>query len=170
MNMIRNQEAKQLAEIELNKRSFSNDDTLIILDEQTIEKEYAWIFFYRSKKYEETQDKRFLVGGNGPIFISKTNGQIASFRTGLSIDEMIDQYEEENNYWHLTLNQKMLLNVNQFLAMRNLLHWSIAQLSDFKKSTNNVIEIGSKRRLLAIQEQFALENIKTDIQLILNKD
>jgi len=168
--MITNQEAKQLAEIELNKRSISSDDSLIILDVHTIEKEYAWIFFYQSKKYEETKDIRFLVGGNGPLFISKTNGQIASFRTGLSIDEMIDQYEEENNYWHLTLNQKMLLNVNQFLAIRKLLHWSITQLSDFKKSTNNIVEIGSKRRLLAIQEQLALENIKTNIELILDKE
>lgn len=168
--MITNQEAKQLAEIELNERSISSDDSLIILDEHTIEKEYAWIFFYQSKKYKETKDIRFLVGGNGPLFISKTNGQVASFRTGLSIDEMIDQYEEENNCWHLILNQKMSLNVNQFLAMRQLLHWSITQLSDFKKSTNNVIEFGSKRRLLAIQEQFALENIKADVQLILNKD
>ena len=50
MNMITNQEAKQLAEIELNKRSFSNDDTLIILDEQTIEKEYKRWTVYRPRK------------------------------------------------------------------------------------------------------------------------
>ena len=94
--MITFQEARKIAEAEINKYQTLGDDSLIIIDNQTIEKDYAWIFPYTSKKYWETNDVNYAIGGNGPLFISKFDGQISKYRTGLSIEEMIDEYEEKN--------------------------------------------------------------------------
>lgn len=42
--MITFQKAKQIAEDEINKHKTLSDELLIIIDEQAVEKEYAWIF------------------------------------------------------------------------------------------------------------------------------
>lgn len=74
----------------------TKDDNLEIIDNQTIDKPSFSIFFYTSKKYLQTGDDQFAVGGNAPLFISKQNGKISIFRTGMDLEEMIKDYEAEN--------------------------------------------------------------------------
>ena len=76
--MITFQQARQIAEAEIGNYQFSDNDFLIIIDELTIEKEYAWIFSYTSKRYWETNDFMHAIAGNGPLFVSKSNGQVSN--------------------------------------------------------------------------------------------
>jgi hypothetical protein len=158
------QEARQIAELEIIRElTLDNQDSLIIIDKQTIEKEYAWIFFYTSKKFFETKDIMFALGGNGPLFISKLNGQISRYRTGLSVDEMIDQYEEENKIWHLTLTDFIFANTNKTLAFRKVLGLTLSQIAECKKNSSIAFENGSRTRLLEIQKQLLLKDIPTSL-------
>lgn len=75
-----------MAEAEISRR-LPDSDFLIVMDEEIIEKEYAWIFPYTSKKYHETNNISHALGGNGPLFVSKLDGHISTYRTGLSIEE-----------------------------------------------------------------------------------
>lgn len=42
------------------------------------EKEYGWLFYWDSKRFDETQDPQWLVFGNGPILILHT-GEVVRF-------------------------------------------------------------------------------------------
>jgi Immunity protein 35 len=73
------------------------NDKLIILDNLTIEKPYAWIFTYTSKLWHETEDNKYALGGNAPIIVDKKSGEQTSYSTAFSLDTLIDKYEEEKS-------------------------------------------------------------------------
>jgi hypothetical protein len=44
---------------------------LVLLKDQTIERSFGWVFFYDSKRHNETRDLRDAVAGNAPIVVTR---------------------------------------------------------------------------------------------------
>jgi len=65
----------------------------VIVPEHTIEEPWGWVFFYQSKKYIETMDERYLLLGNGPLFISK-QGQIFLYGSDSDPDEFVRYFRK----------------------------------------------------------------------------
>jgi transcription termination factor Rho len=162
--MLSYQEARQIAEAEITKNKFADDDSLIIIDELTIEKEYAWIFSYTSKRYWETNDMKYAIAGNAPIFISKSDGRIAKYRTGLSVDGMIDEHEEINKLWTLVLLDNIFGDTDKILVLRQVLDLTIDEISDLKTNKQRVLESGSKTRLIKLQTELAIRKITSEVR------
>ncbi len=66
---------------------------LLIADALTIEKEWGRVFFYTSKKFLETQDYQYALGGNAPYIVNRFDGSIHDTGTAYPIEYYIDQYE-----------------------------------------------------------------------------
>ena len=161
--MLTFQEAKQIAEVQINQQRFADNDSLIIIEEGIIEKEYAWIFSYTSKKYWETKDMNYAIAGNGPLFVSKLDGQISTYRTGLTVDGMIEEHEEKNNVWILSLTDT--LEPSLHLVLKQILNWTQGQFIEFRKDSYGIIDRGSKRRLVEVQSNLGAANILTTLTL-----
>jgi len=69
------------------------DDEYIILDSETIEKEWGWVFFYTSKKCYETKDEKYSVAGNAPLLVLRENGQVLVTGTAYEIEYYIERFE-----------------------------------------------------------------------------
>ena len=160
--MLTFQQAREIAAAEISKQ-WPNDDSLLIIDDLTIDKEYAWIFQYTSKRYWETKDITFAPGGNSPLFVSKMNGKISSYRTGLSLDEMINEYEEENKIWNLILTDDVYGDTKKMSFLRKVLDLQLDKISDFKTNTAIIISSGAKTRLSSIQKRLGSKNIRTGL-------
>lgn len=65
----------------------------MVLDNETIEKEWGWVFFYQNKKYLDTGDFRFMLGGNAPYIVNKYTGVIVVTGTAQDIEHYIEEYE-----------------------------------------------------------------------------
>ena len=68
------------------------NDELIIVD--SLDKEYGWIFFYDSKRYWETKDFQYVIAGNAPIVVEKSDGSLHVLNTAQELDDMIGDYEK----------------------------------------------------------------------------
>ena len=68
-------------------------DSVIILDKNTIEKSYGWIFFYQHRRYLETGRTRDALIGNGPLLVDKNSGKVVVFGSSGSIDYWCSLYE-----------------------------------------------------------------------------
>ena len=66
---------------------------LVLLEEDTIEKPYGWIFFYQSKPYLETGNISFALAGNGPFLVKKADGMIKVFGSAYGTDYYLEEYE-----------------------------------------------------------------------------
>ena len=82
--------AKSIATAFINPRGGKDDLTAnAILDEQTIERWYGWLFFYQSRKYVQTRDDRYLTvpGTSLPVVVYKSNGNV---RDVLTLEYLLD--------------------------------------------------------------------------------
>ena len=69
------------------------DDELVISDDDTIETAYGWVFFYDSKRFLETGAFEYMLAGNGPPLVEKSDGSVHPLTSALPVDEAIRDYE-----------------------------------------------------------------------------
>lgn len=65
---------------------------LAILDEETQEHEFGWVFFYNSVKFIESGDFRDALGGNAPLIIDKTSGKLIETGTAHETEYYVRNY------------------------------------------------------------------------------
>ena len=106
----------------------------------------------------------YAIAGNAPIFVSKLDGHISTYRSGLSIDGMIEEHEEKNKIWILS-QTNITTDTSLLLALKRILNWSQRQLNEFCNSNDGIIDKGSKRRLMQIQSNLDSINIMTTLTL-----
>ncbi|MCY1556249.1 Immunity protein 35 [compost metagenome] len=85
--------AKQCVKKFINDR-YSGSDELVILDAETIERSFGWIFFYDSKKFIETGELTYALAGNAPIIFDNRDGTIHVTGTSTGIDFYIAKHQE----------------------------------------------------------------------------
>jgi hypothetical protein len=71
------------------------EDELVVLDAETIEKSWGWVFFYSSKRWLETGEIRYALAGNAPLIFERATGRMLPTGTALQIASYIDSYENE---------------------------------------------------------------------------
>ena len=88
------QEAESLVKAELEKmKDKCHSVDCAILEEDTIEKSWGWVFFYQSKAFIKTGDFLELLAGNAPIIVNKNTGELVFTGTAHDIDYYIKEYE-----------------------------------------------------------------------------
>ena len=87
-------EAKTIALDFINASYINPNDELVIIDAETIEREYGWYFFSCSKRFLETRNFSDLVLGNGPVLVEKKNGWAIQLGTSHNVEWYIDMYEK----------------------------------------------------------------------------
>ncbi len=93
--MITEDEARQIVSDYVNFNFPYQDDELVIVDEETITKDYGWIFFSVNKKYLETGNFRDMIVGRGPVLFEKQTGTIIPFGTALPVEQYLEDYEKK---------------------------------------------------------------------------
>lgn len=92
--MLTKPQALKLASDRLLKMSPS-DDVFTIVDADTIEKPFGWVFFYNSKRYLETGKFSYRLAGNGPVIVNKRDGSIEFFGAHRPPLEIVQEYERK---------------------------------------------------------------------------
>ena len=69
-----------------------DDFRLAILDEETIEADFGWVFFYDSRKHQETGELSDALAGNAPILVSRRDGSLHATGTAHPIEHYIDNF------------------------------------------------------------------------------
>jgi len=165
--MLTFKQAKKIVSERLESFNFSHTDSsytdsLIILDDFTIEKPYAWIFFYTSKLYHETKEFRYALAGNSPIIVDKRTGEQTSYSSGYGIEKVIEQYEKEQNIWNLVISETNLDNT-KILLLKNKMNLSYDRIIDLKKNKFFSIEKGSESQLTSLQTDLLSIGIETKL-------
>ena len=98
--MLTREEAKQLVYKHINAADpyAVQSVELAILDSETIEKEYGWVFFYDTKEYLMTGDILDTLVGNAPYIVNKYTGEIIETGTANPIEDYIAEYEARSGY------------------------------------------------------------------------
>ena len=95
--MLTREAAKQIVESKLNQHDpyWPDKPKIIVIDNETIEKEWGWVFFYDTSEYVKTGDSDDGLVGNAPYIINKNTGEIIETGTAYDIDYYIREYESK---------------------------------------------------------------------------
>jgi hypothetical protein len=93
--MFTKNEALQVLSRSLQERNESGDP-FVVVDENTIEASFGWVFFYNSKKFLGTGISRHRLAGNGPVLFNRGTGEIVFCGSGGGrVEEYIADYERK---------------------------------------------------------------------------
>jgi Immunity protein 35 len=73
------------------------DNPWVINPAPTREHEWGWVFFWHNKRFLETKDFNYDVGGNCPVIVNKMDGSLYSTGSGRGIDFYIDLYLKDRS-------------------------------------------------------------------------
>jgi len=73
---------------------FPEDDAWVVMPEHTIEHAFGWVFFYNSRKFLETGDLQFALGGNAPLLVNRESGEVVPLGTARPTEHYIAEYEK----------------------------------------------------------------------------
>ena len=98
--MITKKQAKALVEKMINAQDSTGTKTtkLVILDNETIEKKWGWVFFYNTENYLKTGDFYEALAGNAPCIVNRYTGELFETGTAYDIEEYINEYESKLAY------------------------------------------------------------------------
>ncbi len=109
--MITHDQARQLIQEILAKEwEHRTDDSLVINDSATLERNWGWVFFHQSRRWQETGDDCHLLAGNAPYLVERDSGRIIRLGTGKSLEHYLDCYEKYGDPHHASSAQISLLS------------------------------------------------------------
>jgi hypothetical protein len=92
---IRKEEAEKIVLTYVNSKYQVDNDEMVLIKNNTIEKPYGWIFFSESKRYFESKADKHRIWGNGPVLVEREFGRVIPFGTALPFERYIQQYERK---------------------------------------------------------------------------
>ena len=88
--------ARKTAEAVIASDAPPNEPEVAIIDGQTIEKPYGWVFFYQSERYLETGHPDDFLYGNAPILVERYTGRATVLGTAYPVSFYVASHIARN--------------------------------------------------------------------------
>lgn len=72
----------------------SDQHDFVILEDKTVERPFGWVFFYTTRQYLETGDRKYLVPGAAPLVVHRADGSTEHLATSVPPARAIEIYEK----------------------------------------------------------------------------
>jgi hypothetical protein len=86
-------EARKIAAAYVSSQEEGVGRELVLLDAETIERAFGWVFFYDSRMHFETGEFRYSLAGNAPIVVTRADGVLHETGTGRPLAEYLKRFE-----------------------------------------------------------------------------
>jgi hypothetical protein len=93
--MLTREQAKAIALKEILKNWNIEDDEPVIVDEDSSEEDFGWVFVYESRNFLDTKIYTYLLCGNGPVIVNKHDGSVHLRSAGRDVEDHIEEYRQE---------------------------------------------------------------------------
>jgi hypothetical protein len=94
--MIKRGEAGRIAEKWVADMSRQSGIELLVLDKDTVQFDGGWIFFWDSKRHQQTRDFADALAGNAPLIVDLEDGAVHQAPTALArAPELIEWFTNE---------------------------------------------------------------------------
>lgn len=72
-----------------------SNEPLKLLEDKTVEKDFGWVFFYNTKRFLETHDRKYMMPGNAPFVVEREDGSVHFLFSSVPPNQAIEKYEKE---------------------------------------------------------------------------
>lgn len=74
--------------------SMPTDNELALFEDKTLDTPFGWVFFYNSRTFVETGDKKHFVRGAAPLIVDRRDGSTHFTGTARPVDYYIEEYQK----------------------------------------------------------------------------
>ena len=71
----------------------ATDGRGVVLEEDTLDLPYGWVFFYQNRAYVETGDVQHAFAGNAPIIFNRLSGEYRVTGTAHPLQHYLREFE-----------------------------------------------------------------------------
>ena len=95
--MLTHREARERALAHMRSRpvDLPPGDELVLVDDDTLEREWGWVFFFASRRWRETGEPALRNEGAGPLIVNRFDGQVHATGTGRPSEYFVTRYDTE---------------------------------------------------------------------------
>ncbi|MDJ0610411.1 MAG: YrhB domain-containing protein [Kiloniellales bacterium] len=87
--------ARKLVATYIGEGRRNNDGfTPVILERETIERDFGWVFFYQSQEFLDSGDERDQMTDNAPVIVDRRDGSTHPTGVAEPIETYIEAYEK----------------------------------------------------------------------------
>jgi hypothetical protein len=72
--------------------SMRTAEELVILDDETMEEDFGWVFFYQSAAWVHGGDVVDRLGGNAPVVVRRSSGAVHPTGTALPLEKYLHEF------------------------------------------------------------------------------
>ena len=80
-----------MAESKVNEMAETAGIPVSIVDKQTLDRDWCWVFFYQSQAFLQTGSRSDLLAGNGPIMVEKATGRLHVLVTARPLEKQLER-------------------------------------------------------------------------------
>jgi hypothetical protein len=137
------EEARSLVEAAIADGDPPRDDIPVVLDKETIERPWGWIFFYQSRHFVETGDFSSFLVGNAPLIVERSSGRLIPTGTAHPVEFYLRNYEATGDP-HLQLGREIELsastsNADRIAAAKLLSRTCSLSIGDAKRAVDSIL-------------------------------
>jgi hypothetical protein len=93
---VTKEEARQIAVRFLAERERACGIKLALIDDQTLERDFGWVFFYNSQRYLERRDFSDMLAGNAPVVVTKIDERLHVTGTARPLEHYLEKFENNS--------------------------------------------------------------------------
>ena len=91
--MISPTQARRIVRDYLDQLERDTGEELEVVDAETIEKPFGWVFVYNSRAYLRTGEFSDRLAGNAPLIVDRETGKLHVTGTAKPVEDYIAEYE-----------------------------------------------------------------------------
>ena len=66
---------------------------LVLLENETVEHDFGWVFFYNTARFAETRDPLSGLTGNAPLAVTRVDGRLHVTGTALPLEHYLASFK-----------------------------------------------------------------------------
>ncbi|RZJ88312.1 MAG: hypothetical protein EOO60_11235 [Hymenobacter sp.] len=162
-DMVTRAEAFAIAQARLVAWKFDGKgDVLILIENKTIERPYAWVVFRTSKRWYETGELRYAMAEAGPFIIAKQTGSVTQYSSAYGYESALKKYEEEQKPYRLRITAD-LIEMRTKLLVKRLLPISNQDLLHLVREPATLVAQGAEERLQKLQQEWSAQGLASEL-------
>lgn len=174
--MLTLQQARDLVMAEINQPDPSSPEDpdpetsdIVVLDDETIERPWGWVFFYNIRRGAETGEFMDGLIGNAPYIVNRHDGSLHLTGTAHEIEYYIDCYEteleEQEGRWILLVHDDPSGSAVVLKGLRAALGLTLEETARLRERLPGVLDRGARARLAPLCEALAAAGVAAELVL-----
>jgi|SRR5688572_9729382 hypothetical protein len=89
---ITKDDARKVVNAYLTKLQAGRSYELALMEDRTRDEDFGWVFFYNTKRFLESGDMQWALGGNAPLIVDRRTGELHVTGTAHPIEHYIEEF------------------------------------------------------------------------------